>query len=395
MKKSISLLLVLTMLLAAALPSMAEAPEDRFAPQETLTRETCVTILWRYAESLGLTGWVSPADLSSYTDAGEISGDAPEAFAWALSAGIVDSGVFELDPQAPVTASQLEGMLRIISGFLLAERQTLSLSGIRNARDLGGYPTEDGRTVKRGVLLRTARLHEATEEDLQRLTSVYHLGVVVDFRGAEEAEETPDPAIEGVEYRNIDILGNGPSSEAGLAMDAEIAMLEAQGVEVNTLMWQRLSYKYGMFSDHMYVNYLSSEGVMAGYRQFFREILALPEGKALLFHCTAGKDRTGCGAMLLLFALGVDGETVRKEYMLTNTFNASLIAKGKRKLRDLGIFGEEQDGVMSTMMLVYDETVPNAVAWMTENYGSPLGYITQALGVTEEEIRTLRDCFLE
>ena len=79
--------------------------------------------------------------------------------------------------------------------------------------------------------------------------------------------------------------------------------------------------------------------------QFLREILALPEGKALLFHCTAGKDRTGCGTMLLLFALGVDGETVRKEYLLTNTFNASLIAKGKRKLRDLGIFGEEQDGV--------------------------------------------------
>ncbi|MBQ6256673.1 MAG: tyrosine-protein phosphatase, partial [Clostridia bacterium] len=48
----------------------------------------------------------------------------------------------------------------------------------------------------------------------------------------------------------------------------------------------------------------------AGYSQFFQALLALPEDRALLFHCSQGKDRTGCGAMLILFALGVDEETV-------------------------------------------------------------------------------------
>ena len=59
--------------------------------------------------------------------------------------------------------------------------QSLLLTGVNNARELGGYKTEDGRTVKRGVLLRTAKLSKATEEDVERLLSVYHLAVDVDF----------------------------------------------------------------------------------------------------------------------------------------------------------------------------------------------------------------------
>lgn len=72
-----------------------------------------------------------------------------------------------------------------------ANSQSLSLSGVGNARELGGYATEDGRTVKRGVLLRTAKLSNATEEDLQKLTEAYHLSVVIDFRGDMEIESSP------------------------------------------------------------------------------------------------------------------------------------------------------------------------------------------------------------
>ena len=269
--------------------------------------------------------------------------------------------------------------------------QSLSLTGVGNARELGGYKTEDGKTVKRGVLLRTAKLVDATEEDVERLLSVYHLAVDVDFRGDGEVEEAPDPEIPGVEYLNIHIMDEnaGPSEE----LEAEIAALEEQGVEIDQITRLRLFQKYGGFTDQMYVDFLSSDAGKAGYSQFFQALLALPEGGALLFHCSQGKDRTGCGAMLILFALGTDEDTVMTDFLLTNEYNAALIAEERDYLLENGVGEDELDS------FIMDQVTPafmeNAIQWMTETYGSPLGYITGALSVTEAEIQALRDKFLE
>ena len=271
--------------------------------------------------------------------------------------------------------------------------QSLSLTGVGNARELGGYTAADGKTVKRGVLLRTAKLSDATEADVERLLSVYHLAVDVDFRGDGEVEKAPDPQMEGVEYLNIHILDD--SASLSEEMDAEMAALEEQGVEVDKITMTRLAMKYGVFTDQMYVDFLSSDVGKAGYAQFFRALLALPEDRAILFHCSQGKDRTGCGAMLILFALGADEETVMADFLLTNEYNASLIAEERAYLIENGIGEDELDTFMKTMDQVYPEFMENAIRWMNETYGSPLGYITQELGVTEADIQALRDRFLE
>ena len=271
--------------------------------------------------------------------------------------------------------------------------QSLSLTGVGNARELGGYTAEDGKTVKRGVLLRTAKLVNATEEDIARLLSAYHLAVDVDFRGDNEVERAPDPVMEGVEYLNIHILDDsmGPSEE----LEAEIAALEAQGVEIDKITEIRLFMKYGGFTDQMYVDFLSSDVGKAGYSRFFQALLALPEDGAILFHCSQGKDRTGCGAMLILFALGVDEETVMADFMLTNEYNAALIAEERQYLIENGVGEDELETFMKSMDQVFPAFMENAIQWMTEAYGSPLGYITGALGVTDEDIQLLRDHFLE
>ena len=124
----------------------------------------------------------------------------------------------------------------LLSSFCIAEAAvdncSLLLTGVGNARELGGYTTEDGRTVKHGALLRTAKLADATEEDIQRLLTVYRLAVDVDFRGDGEVESAPDPEMEGVEYQNIHIMdeSSGPPEE----LEAEIKTLEEQGIEVWT-----------------------------------------------------------------------------------------------------------------------------------------------------------------
>ena len=271
--------------------------------------------------------------------------------------------------------------------------QSLSLNGVGNARELGGYTTTDGRSVKRGVLLRTAKLMDATEEDMERLLSFYHLAVDVDFRGDDEVERAPDPEMGGVEYLNTHILDaeGGPSGE----ILTEIEALKEQGVEVDKISEIRLFLKYGVFTDQFYVDFLSSDVGKAGYSRFFRALLALPEDRALLFHCSQGKDRTGCGAMLILFALGVDEETIMADFLLTNEYNAALIAEEREYLIENGVGEDELDTYMKTMDQVYPELMANAIQWMTETYGSPLDYITQELGVTEAEIQELRDKFLE
>lgn len=191
---------------------------------------------------------------------------------------------------------------------------------------------------------------------------------------------------------NIQILdeSNGPSEE----MEAEIAALEEQGVEIDKITQLRLFQKYGGFTDQMYVDFLSSDVGKAGYGEFFRALLALNEGQAILFHCSQGKDRTGCGAMLILFALGADEETVMRDFLLTNEYNAALIAEEREYLIENGIGEDEIDEYMKVMDQVYPEFMANAIQWMNETYDSPLGYITQGLGVTEAEIQTLRDKFL-
>ena len=274
-----------------------------------------------------------------------------------------------------------------------ADSQSILLTGVGNARELGGYAAEDGKTVRHGVLLRTAKLSNATEDDVQRLLAVYHLATDVDFRGDEEVKAAPDPEMEGVEYLNIHILDDstGPSEE----LKAELAALEEKGIEVDTITQLRLLIKYGAFTDRMYVDFLSSDIGKTGYSRFFKALLALPEGRALLFHCSQGKDRTGCGAMLILFALGADEETVMKDFVLTNEYNAAMIAEEREYLIRNGAREDELETFMKAMDQVSPECMSTAIRWMTEIYGSPLGYITGELGVTEEEIRMLREKFLE
>ena len=277
-----------------------------------------------------------------------------------------------------------------------AADHAVPLTGVENARELGGYTTEDGRTVKHGLLLRTAQLSGATEEDLRRLAEEYHLSAVIDFRGKSEIGHYPDPEIRGAKNLNIQIVGG--STALPEDMVAEMEALGARNGKVTKMDRLRLGIKYGIFdepADQMYVRFLSSDRGKAGYSQFFRELLDLPDGKAILFHCTAGKDRTGCAAMLILFALGADEETVMEDFLLTNEYNADLIEEDKRMLREEGIAEEDMDIYLSQMDQVDPECMKNAISWMTDNYGSPLGYITQESGVTEEELNELKNKFLE
>ena len=272
------------------------------------------------------------------------------------------------------------------------EAQSIGLTSVGNARELGGYACSDGRVVKPGVFLRTAALANATEEDIRRLKDDYHLCVVLDLRMASEVESSPDPQIEGVKNLHLGILDEAAMDAKRKAMKAE----DMEGLDLNSNVDRlKLAIRMGIISDQMYIEFLSGESGKAGYARMFRELLALPEGGSLLFHCTQGKDRTGCAVMLILSALGVDEETIMADFMLTNLFNVNLIESERQMLTAAGVEEEEMEIYMHAMDEVDPQYMINALDWLKENYGSVLGYIRTELGVTDEEIELLRDRYLE
>ena len=268
----------------------------------------------------------------------------------------------------------------------MQKSQSINLKSIGNARELGGYPTADGRKVKRGVLLRTAALYGISSEDVTRLTKDYRLSVIADLRTSLEAGTKPDPIIEGVKYVSLHVL-----NEEAFTKNVEKQLAVEGGV------MERLNFVVdsGIVSYDMYVRFLSNDSGKKAYREFFRELIDLPPERSLLFHCSQGKDRTGCAAMLILSALGVSEDVVMEDYMLTNVFNAELIDGQHKMLQSHGV--KESD--MEKYMLVLDEVNPKTMnmllSWLKENYGSPVGYIINELGISNDKIETLKAKFLE
>lgn len=272
------------------------------------------------------------------------------------------------------------------------ESQTINLTSVANARELGGYVGDGGRTVRRGVLLRTAAPSEISDEDKARLVDDLKLATVIDFRMTSEVEKAPDPEIEGVSNVNLRII-----DETKLADIAErMAKYVEEGGDPNDKSAQlKIAIESGFISDQMYVDFLSTDTGKAGYKDFFEQLEALPEGSSLLFHCTQGKDRTGIAAMLILSVLGVDEQTIMQDYLLTNEFNADAIAQERKMLEDKGIEGDMAELYLLAMDGVNEKVMQNALDWLKENYGSPTDYVKQELGVTDAQIEALRDKFLE
>ena len=268
------------------------------------------------------------------------------------------------------------------------ETQTTGMETLGNAREIGGYVSHDGRKVKRGVLLRSAKPIGASAADLERLKNEYNLHTITDFRMSYEREAEPNPKIDGVTDVWCPIIDEDMIS-------ANVNSSSESAKSMTTFERLKIAVDNGIVTDKMYVVFLSLEQGKKGYSEFFRQLLALPEGKSLLFHCTQGKDRTGVGAMLILSALGVDEDTIMQDYMLTNIFNAGLIEKEKKMLAQYNLSDAALQKYLSVMDQVNPQYMQNAFDYLKENYGSVKGYITKELGVTEKYIGKLKNKFLE
>ena len=174
------------------------------------------------------------------------------------------------------------------------EGQTINMRSISNARELGGYKTIGGKTVRKGVLLRSAALTDASQEELDSLIRDYKLSAVIDIRASYELAEEPEPVLDSVAQYNFKIM-----DEQMMAQRAAGIYQVLKDPNVDPIKRMTAILDAGVISDQMYVEFLQGETGKTGFRDFFRVLLETPEGSSVLWHCTNGKDRTGVAAMLL------------------------------------------------------------------------------------------------
>ena len=184
--------------------------------------------------------------------------------------------------------------------------------GLKNLRDLGGLCNKDGRRVRRHLLFRSACLHGLSAEESARLRDELGIRMIVDLRTSQEVAEKPDVVIDGVEYVHIPIFTEsiiGITKETGADTSAYIKRT-----------WKRSSLRAAVPEMRdIYAHVMTDANVVRRMAEVMHLIISnAVEGRATLFHCSQGKDRTGAISAFLLRLLDVDQETVVEDYVESN-----------------------------------------------------------------------------
>ena len=252
----------------------------------------------------------------------------------------------------------------------------LVFSGARNFRDLGGYAAADGRTVRWGMLYRSDNLHKLTDADLNRLSAL-SLALIVDFRAVAETTREPDRLPVNAPIRHVKIPINDASTSIWYEMHDDFVK-HLDSVNPGEYLTKTNIELVTRFTPEI--------------RQFMQEVLAA-HGNPLLFHCAAGKDRTGFASALLLRLLGVPQATVIEDYLLTNHFLADSLRWSMFLLRFKK--GKRFADVVSGFMRVQPAYLQAAFDTIDREYGSFDAYLHSTLGLTEKDIEHLRNVYLE
>ena len=251
------------------------------------------------------------------------------------------------------------------------DSRVIEFEGISNVRDLGGLKNSEGKTVRKGCLIRSANLAEATDNDLIKLQEM-GLQKVVDLRSIRETNDSADRVPENTEYINNYIFPerrDGISHEKGEDEEMDISKIDM----ANT-------YAFLMNEDICVRNFGTA----------VKHIMNTDfDNGPALWHCSEGKDRCGLVSAFLLTILGVDEETIMEDYLMTNIVNEPKAEYLYDMFKKMGRSEADCEGIRN-VILAKRSYMEKARERILEKYGSMENFLTEGLQLSEEEMNEFR-----
>jgi protein-tyrosine phosphatase len=251
---------------------------------------------------------------------------------------------------------------------------------VPNLRDVGGWPTRDGRHVKGGLVYRSISLHRLVGGDVKAVEAL-GLRTVYDLRTEAERTAEPDRPLDGVEHVVVDVLADSqdaaPADLVGLLSDPKRAREMLGDGKAETLF------------TGAYREIVSLPSALAGYRELFTG-LGDSDRRPALYHCTTGKDRTGWATAALLTLLGVERELVMQEYLLTNEQLVPALEPIFERFEAAG--GDR--AVLMPVLGVEASYLDASFHEMHDRFGTIEGYFAEGLGIDAAAQDALRGAFV-
>lgn len=259
---------------------------------------------------------------------------------------------------------------------------SIPILSVPNLREIGGYRTRDGATVRFGRFYRSTDLSKVTADDAARLAEL-GLVTVFDLRTGSERAAAPDRAPASAREVPLDVLADKVQGSMAAQMQSVMADPTLLGAFLGD------AHAMDVFLD-IYRELITLPSALASYRSMFTD-LAAPDALPALVHCTTGKDRTGWATASLLLLLGVDEDDVFHDYLLTNTQLLPTFEPAFARFEAAG-----GDRAMLELVLgVRREYLEAALARMRETFGTVEAYFADGLGIDARAQYAIRTQMLE
>lgn len=258
----------------------------------------------------------------------------------------------------------------------------VDVESIENFRDLGGYITEDNKVVKWGYFYRCGSLGEVSERDKEYLENM-KISTIFDFRSEMEVSAQKDIELSNCKYIN----------ESGIK-NLDDNLKSKENFDMKALMMEMMKDKDKLKGFDSIL--LDGYRVMVEQNEAFKilfDTIKNPDRLPLVFHCTAGKDRTGVAGALILLALGVSEDKVIEDYCLSNIYRE---ATNEAQLNEIRKFIDDEQviEIIKGVFMVKREYLMITLDKIKESYSSYVEYIINALGVSEKELEIFRKKYL-
>lgn len=248
-----------------------------------------------------------------------------------------------------------------------SSQRLIKITGATNFRDAGGYKTKDGHQVKWGKVYRSAALNGLTDGGLEMIRQK-HIVSVVDFRGTMEMKQAKDRLPAGIDYQLC------PQGSEGLGE------------------WMKMIPKLNSADSLMESVYGNVDSLKERNKIFFSKLLSLPDTAAILFHCTAGKDRTGITAALFLYEMNVPMETIMEDYLASNVYRQK---ENKIMAKQMVNFLNAKQQVADDLVSVKRQYLETTFAAIIKRYGSVDQFMKQEMGIGPKQLKILRSKYTE